>query len=484
MTSIGLDVGTSTTKFVVSRIRVSAKGNAFAWSDYEITERQVVYESPVYFTPLVNPDVIDHAAVSELLMEELRKAGVDRQMVKSGAVIVTGETAAKANAEMLLHRLSVQAGDFVAAAAGPDLEGILAGKGAGAERRSLASGKTVANIDVGGGTANVALFRQGSVLATVTFHIGGRLIRLEPDGTVKAVSPSIRHWLERRGWDLRTGALVAFSTLQEIAEAMTHAMIRYLAGYESREAEWLCVSQLPSRLPPIDEVMISGGVAELMRQPAPRTIAETAVYHDIGPLLAHALAAACRRYPWTVVEAEQTVRATVIGAGKMSMELSGSTIHADDGALPLRNVPVVKVESRPAEPEPNWQAVLTAAFDKGFRLYGNEGRVPFAIALLTETLLSYSELGRLADALAGLFRSRFTPGQIAVIVMEKDMAKALGQLLRLRCNGDPQIVCIDNVKLQSGDFIDIGERIAGCPVPVTVKTLLFPNKRTEVIPFP
>ena len=45
-----------------------------------------------------------------------------------GAVIITGETARKSNANNVLRALSGYAGDFVVATAGPDLESIIAGK--------------------------------------------------------------------------------------------------------------------------------------------------------------------------------------------------------------------------------------------------------------------------------------------------------------------------------------------------------------------
>lgn len=48
MVTAGLDVGTSTTKFILSRLRISEQGNPFTVSRYEIVERKVVYESPIY----------------------------------------------------------------------------------------------------------------------------------------------------------------------------------------------------------------------------------------------------------------------------------------------------------------------------------------------------------------------------------------------------------------------------------------------------
>ena len=45
--------------------------------------------------------------------------------LQTGAVIITGETARKHNANTVLASLSSMAGDFVVATAGPDLESVL-----------------------------------------------------------------------------------------------------------------------------------------------------------------------------------------------------------------------------------------------------------------------------------------------------------------------------------------------------------------------
>jgi len=80
-------------------------------------------------------------------------------------------------------------------------------------------------------------------------------------------------------------------------------------------------------IPPIDEVMISGGIGQLLEKEAPKTIYDTAVYGDIGPLLAHEVAKAIENYSLKLIKATQTSRATVIGAGMQSTEISGATIH-------------------------------------------------------------------------------------------------------------------------------------------------------------
>ena len=95
-----------------------------------------------------------------------------------GAVIITGETARKAMPTMCYEH-SGYAGDFVVATAGPDLESIIAGKGAGAQTYSETKRKPVVNLDIGGGTTNLAVFKDGEVIDTACFDIGGRLIKLD-----------------------------------------------------------------------------------------------------------------------------------------------------------------------------------------------------------------------------------------------------------------------------------------------------------------
>lgn len=59
--------------------------------------------------------------------------------------------------QSVLEMLSDMAGDFVVATAGPDLESVLSGKGAGADRISEEERICVANVDIGGGTSNIGI---------------------------------------------------------------------------------------------------------------------------------------------------------------------------------------------------------------------------------------------------------------------------------------------------------------------------------------
>ena len=96
-----------------------------------------------------------------MIETEYASAKITANQVETGAVIITGESARKENARMVLELLSGFAGDFVVSTAGPDLESVIAGQGSGAWEFSEENGTVVVNLDIGGGTTNVVLFDGG-----------------------------------------------------------------------------------------------------------------------------------------------------------------------------------------------------------------------------------------------------------------------------------------------------------------------------------
>ena len=120
--SLGLDVGTTSTQMVLSRLSVENRASPFAVPSLEIVDREVIYRSAVHFTPLLQDRLVDGEALKELLRQEYRAAGIRPEQVDTGALIITGETSRKENAKAVLEALSHLAGDFVVATAGPDLE--------------------------------------------------------------------------------------------------------------------------------------------------------------------------------------------------------------------------------------------------------------------------------------------------------------------------------------------------------------------------
>ncbi len=82
------------------------------------------------------------------------------------------------------------------------------------------------------------------------------------------------------------------------------------------------------------------------------------------------------------------------------------------------------------------------------------------------TSAHYHEISALADRIA-----KSWPPQPVLIVLEADMAKALGHALALRCAKDRPILCIDRVTLAQNSYLDIAAPVDSA-LPVVVKTLI------------
>ena len=176
--SVGIDIGTSTTQFVISKLTLENRANSFSVPRVSIAAREVVFRSGIHFTPLRSDTVIDAEGVRAIVAEEYEKSGFRKDQIGTGAVIITGETARKENAREVLSSLSGFAGDFVVATAGPDLESILAARGAGADEYAREHHTQVLHFDIGGGTSNLARYDCGELVETGCYNIGGTVFTL------------------------------------------------------------------------------------------------------------------------------------------------------------------------------------------------------------------------------------------------------------------------------------------------------------------
>ena len=173
LVSVGLDVGTTTTQLIVSRLQVENRASAFSVPELVIGQREVIYQSPVHITPLLRGELVDGEGIARLVAADYAAAGITQTQVDTGAVIITGETSRKENARQVLAALSGYAGEFVVATAGPDLESVLSAKGAGAVAFSAQTGKTVLHMDIGGGTSNLVLLKDGSPVQMINTDANG-----------------------------------------------------------------------------------------------------------------------------------------------------------------------------------------------------------------------------------------------------------------------------------------------------------------------
>ena len=68
--SVGLDVGTTSTQMILSRLTAENRASSFAVPKMEITEREILYRSPVHFTPLASNNLVDGTALRQLVEKE------------------------------------------------------------------------------------------------------------------------------------------------------------------------------------------------------------------------------------------------------------------------------------------------------------------------------------------------------------------------------------------------------------------------------
>ena len=296
-------------------------GGYFSVPRVSIVNKQVIFKSPVYLTPLKTPVLIDGTAVRELVAGAYREAGCTPADVNTGTVIITGESARKENAAEVLRQLSDFAGEFVVSTAGPDLESIIAGKGSGAYQYSMDNGCTAVNLD-----------------------IGGRLIRLEKDLTVTYISPAAQAVADAVGVEIAVGRRTSCDALERITDKMADLLAQalfaqpqeeLLARIHTPESSWFDVRE------PIRAICFSGGVADcIAHQP------DEIPYGDIGALLGRSIARGMLMKRFPCISSTETIRATVVGAGTYTTTISGSTIDYAPGLLPMKNIPALILNAR------------------------------------------------------------------------------------------------------------------------------------------
>jgi len=230
--SVGIDIGTSTTQLVFSKLYIKNEASVASVPKINIVGKEIIYRSDIYFTPLISNTEIDADNIKKIIENEYAKAGINYGEIQTGAVIITGETARKENASQILHLLSNIAGNFVVATAGPALESIIAGKGTGAEQLSKVNFKTVANLDIGGGTTNIAIFKDGNVIDTACLDVGGRLIKFkEKTNKIIYISKKIKYLIEQEGISLKEGMFADASELDKLMKRTT-SIIDEVLGFK------------------------------------------------------------------------------------------------------------------------------------------------------------------------------------------------------------------------------------------------------------
>ncbi len=466
--SVGIDIGTSTTQLVFSHITIENTASSFSVPRIKIVDKEIIYRSDIYFTPLINQIKIDGNEIREIIQFEYKKANVLPEDVKTGAVIITGDTARKENANEVLQNLSMFAGDFVVATAGPDLEGIIAGRGAGADKISKEEKAYVANIDIGGGTSNISLFKNGEVMDTGCLDIGGRLIKIDSNNKIYYIYDKVKILADSVGVKLEIGDTADVDKIRKVAKAMAGILEESVSVKQRGNIyEKMLTNKGIKDGYKIEYITFSGGVADYVYN---EDYSNPFKFGDMGVLLGEEIVKSNLLKNLKVKRSAETIRATVVGAGTHTTDISGSTITYSKDIFPIKNIPILRLT---VEDEENYNTVDNKIKEKIKWFSVEKESQMVAIALKGPRSPSFVEIQNLAKKIINGASELISKGYPMIIIVENDIAKVLGQTINSSIKTN-DIVCIDSIRVESGDYIDIGKPlINGNVLPVVIKTLVF-----------
>jgi ethanolamine utilization protein EutA (predicted chaperonin) len=470
--TVGIDIGSSTSHLLFARVLFQRQGSR-ASARFVPVERTVEWRSPIMLTPFLPDGTIDAGWLSGFVRRCYAEAGLTAGDVDTGAVILTGEAIKRRNARAINEIFAGEAGKFVCASAGHRLEATLAAHGSGATALSRARGTCGLHVDIGGGTTKLALIDQGEILSVAAFAVGGRLIARDGDGAWTRVDEPAGLVAAELGLGTSSAQLADPAVRRRIAGRLADIVADQVTGLPADNlgrALWLTEPLFRTVEP--EYVTFSGGVAEYLFGH------ETEDHGDIARDLATALDARLRaRLTFPLADPGQRIRATVIGASQFSAQLSGSTIHLGGlDALPLRNVPVVRLEHPlPGGIDPG---ALAAAFERRAARQDVDTGGPVALAFSWSGPVSYLRLAAVARAIAwvagpadGRDDAR---GSALIVVVDADIAQSLGAILAEETGLRRRLIVLDGVELTDFDFVDVGEYLNPPGVlPVLIKSLLF-----------
>lgn len=466
LTSVGVDIGSSTSHLVFSRLELTLEG-----SRYRVTKRDVLNESAILLTPYVDETKIDVEALEAFINQQYKDAKIRREEVDTGALILTGVAVRRRNARAIAELFAQEAGKFVAVSAGDGLEATMAAHGSGAVAHSAKLGGVVLNIDIGGGTSKFAICNNGKVQEVSAIDIGARLLAFDKDGAIVRIEEAGR---KHAGW-AGFGVELGHKPSQENLQAMVRGMVDKLLAMLHPDKITDDIKGL-LRLPPlsyqgeVDCVMFSGGVSEFIYNRA------NTAFGDLGPLIAEEIHRHMLELDMLVMEPVARIRATVIGASQYTVQVSGNTIFiAPEDSVPVRNIGVVAPEFDFSGDDIDANGVSQAVDQALRRLDLQAGRQPVAIAFHWDGSATFFRLQSFAKGIVAGLKDVLAKGHPLVLVNDGDIGGIVGLHFQEEQNLTNPIISIDGISLSDFDYIDIGALIQSSgSVPVVIKSLIFP----------
>ncbi len=460
LTSVGIDIGSSTSHLMFSRLLIGYP--SVLQRKPVVLERNVIARSRILLTPFTGDWNIEAEPLKDLVNATFKNAGLTREEIDTGAVIITGEAARRDNARKIAELFADDAGRFVCATAGPALETVMAAHGSGAVARSRDEGLTILNIDVGGGTTKISVIESGRIRRTAALNIGARLVAYDNTDAVVRLEKGGRRVLADLGFSLGIGAKIDGGLRARVAARMAHVLFDAVAAGKAPWEDFFVASPL-GELARIDGILFSGGVSEYIYG------REATAFGDLGPQLGREIRKEAERRGFAVLETGEGIRATVIGASQYTVQLSGETIFVPESMkLPVRNlrVFVVPVDWEFPVAERAERAAKKVLGERDPEVRGS----PFVLAFSSPPFIGYGAAQELARGIDHALSSLSPEDRPVALVFAQNIGRFVGGMLAANWN----LPCIDEVGLSELDFIDVGEVVDGEGfVPVVIKSLAF-----------
>ncbi|UCG01363.1 MAG: ethanolamine ammonia-lyase reactivating factor EutA [Candidatus Heimdallarchaeota archaeon] len=473
ISSVGIDVGTSTSHLIFSELVLRKDPNSRT-EKYHVAERNIQYRGNIFFTPLTEKNEINLEELTQFLLKEYQKAGKNTSEIDTGAVIITGESAKKENAEKIIEILARETGKFVAASAGPNFEAIISAYGSGAVKYSKEQSCKVIHTDVGGGTSNIAVIQNGEIHATACINVGGRLIVFNDKEEIIRLEPAGKIALDHCKLDLGLGDTVTLSQKSHIAYELTSALFEVIRG---QKLSLFAKKLMMTSVIPIESAKgisywsFSGGVAEYIYKN------NIQYFNDLGLQLGQEIRSRIEKECSNIwIEVPEKIRATVIGASEYTLQVSGSTTFMSpdtkESSFPIRNLPIVTpLIQREMLSEEYIASQISAALQRLDLLEGNE---PIALAFHDPVRTVYEKLTTFSKGVVKALPKTISNNRPIILIFDTDIGNSVGNVLQRETGVKNDILSIDEIFLKEGDFIDIGQPIVNNRVfPVVVKSLIF-----------
>ena len=463
---VGLDFGTTTMSALVAE--GSIRRNVVS-GRMELSIVRETFRSPLEFTP-VDGDRLDLAATLTLVDDWLDRGGIrpgECPMLGGGAIL-TGLTARRENAAGLVAALRRRLGPaIIATADDPCLESWLAFQGSCAALSRRHPRRSFIHLDIGGGTTNLALGRNGDVIATGCLFVGARHVRFVT-GTrrIESLSPHAIALFSALGIRVLPGDDLRAEDLDRILDWYIALLARAVAGTAVDPASPSTLGHVQVPFPPVHGVdaadtilTLSGGVGELVYAAAAgNDLSNATPYGDLGIDLARRLLAhpVWSRH-WHSHMPDGGGRATVAGLLRHATRISGASIHlASPDLLPLTDLPIVGTLTPQSNDHALWRVIDLAC------------RSSVGAAIRVHELPPTADaVRRFGDRLAAILESiAWADNQSLVLLLDSNAGKALGQCAtrwgRLRV----PLVVVDELDLPDARFATLGAARDGV-VPVS-----------------